>query len=49
MDDQICRLHNKSHIYNALNENIRSQHTLEKVGFRFIGEDETFKYYRIEQ
>lgn len=30
-------------------KNTRSQHVLEKVGFRFIGEDETFKYYRIER
>lgn len=30
-------------------KNIRSQHVLEKVGFHFIGEDGTFKYYRIER
>ena len=30
-------------------KNTRSQHVLEKVGFRFIGEDGTFKYYRIER
>lgn len=28
--------------------NKRSQHVLEKVGFRFIREDETFRYYRCE-
>ena len=27
--------------------NTRSQHVLEKVGFRLIGEDESRKYYRI--
>ena len=26
--------------------NTRSQHVLEKVGFRFVREDDTFKYYR---
>lgn len=30
-------------------KNTRSQHVLEKVGFQFIGEDGTFKYYRIER
>ena len=30
-------------------KNTRSQHVLEKVGFRFIGDDGTFKYYRIER
>ena len=29
--------------------NIRSQHVLEKVGFRLIGEDKNFKYYRIDR
>lgn len=28
--------------------NTRSQHVLEKVGFRYTHEDETFKYYRCE-
>lgn len=31
----------------AVLKNTRSQHVLEKVGFRFTGEDEMFKYYRI--
>lgn len=30
-------------------KNTRSQHVLEKVGFHFVGEDGTFKYYRIER
>ena len=30
-------------------KNTRSQHVLEKAGFRFVGEDGTFKYYRIER
>lgn len=30
-------------------KNTRSQHVLEKAGFHFIGEDGTFKYYRIER
>lgn len=30
-------------------KNARSQHVLEKVGFHLIGEDGTFKYYRIER
>lgn len=33
----------------TIRKNTRSQHVLEKVGFRFVGEDETFKYYRIER
>ena len=33
----------------TIRKNTRSQHVLEKVGFRFVGEYETFKYYRIEQ
>lgn len=30
-------------------KNTRSQHVLEKVRFRFIGDDGMFKYYRIER
>ena len=30
-------------------KNTRSQHVLEKAGFRLAGEDETFQYYRIER
>lgn len=30
-------------------KNTRSQHVLEKVGFHSVGEDGTFKYYRIER
>lgn len=30
-------------------KNTRSQHVLEKVGFRYVCEDETFKYYRCEK
>ena len=33
----------------TIRKNTRSQHVLGKVGFRFAGEDETFKYYRIER
>ena len=33
----------------TIRKNTRSQNVLEKVGFRFVGEDEAFKYYRIEQ
>ena len=29
--------------------NTRSQHVLEKIGFAQTGEDETFKYYRIDR
>ena len=29
--------------------NTRSQHVLEKVGFRYLYEDETFRYYRFEK
>lgn len=29
-------------------KNTRSQHVLEKVGFRYVREDDTFKYYRCE-
>ena len=30
-------------------ENTRSQHVLEKAGFRYVREDGTFKYYRCER
>ena len=30
-------------------KNTRIQHVLEKVGFRLVREDDTFKYYRIER
>lgn len=30
-------------------KNTRSQRVLEKIGFHFTGEDEMFKYYRIER
>ena len=33
----------------AVLKNTRSQHVLEKVGFRYTHEDETFKYYRCER
>ena len=33
----------------AIRKSTRSQHVLEKVDFLFVGEDETFKYYRIER
>ena len=32
----------------AVLKNTRSQHVLEKVGFRYTHEDDTFKYYRCE-
>lgn len=33
----------------VVHKNERSQHVLEKVGFRFVREDEMFKYYVIEK
>ena len=33
----------------AVLKNTRSQHVLEKAGFRFIRRDETHKYYRCER
>lgn len=33
----------------ALLANTRSQHVLEKVGFRYVREDDAFKYYRCER
>ena len=33
----------------AVRKNTRSQHVLEKVGFRLIAEDDLFKYYRMER
>ncbi|QSX05916.1 GNAT family N-acetyltransferase [Sedimentibacter sp. zth1] len=33
----------------AVLKNVRSQHVLEKVGFRFVRQNETFKYYRYER
>ena len=33
----------------TVKKNIRSQHVIEKVGFKFIKEDDCFKYYRIQR
>ena len=33
----------------AVQKNRRSQHVLEKAGFRFVREDEVFRYYRCER
>lgn len=33
----------------VVRKNTRSQHVLEKVGFRRVGEDDTFFYYRCER
>lgn len=33
----------------SIRPNTRSQHVLEKVGFTLTGEDEQFKYYRIDR
>ena len=33
----------------AVVKNTRSQHVLEKAGFRFVGEDGHFRYYRCER
>lgn len=33
----------------AVLKNTRSQHVMEKVGFRYVREDETFQYYRCEK
>lgn len=33
----------------AVLKNTRSQYVLEKVGFQFLREDETYKYYRIKK
>ncbi|WP_367927131.1 GNAT family N-acetyltransferase [Faecousia sp.] len=33
----------------AIRENTRSQHVLKKGGFRFVGEDEIFRYYCIDR
>lgn len=33
----------------AVLKNTRSQHVLEKVGFRFVKEEGIFRYYRVEQ
>ncbi len=33
----------------TIQSNTRSQHVLEKVGFRFMKEDADFKYYRIDR
>ena len=33
----------------AVLKNTRSQHVLEKVGFRYVREDDTFRYYRCER
>ncbi len=34
---------------NAFVTNTRSQHVLEKAGFRFTGEDDRFRYYRADK
>ena len=33
----------------AVLKNTRSQHVMEKVGFRYVREDKMFKYYRCER
>ncbi len=33
----------------AVQKNTRSQHVLEKAGFRCVWQDETYRYYRIEK
>lgn len=33
----------------AVLKNTRSQHVMEKVGFHYVREDETFRYYRCER
>lgn len=33
----------------TIEKNARSRHVLEKVGFRFIGQENGFKYYRCEK
>ena len=33
----------------AVLKNVRSQHVLEKVGFKLIGQDEMYRYYRCEK
>ena len=33
----------------TVKKNIRSQHVIEQVGFKFIKEDDCFKYYRIQR
>ena len=30
-------------------KNVRSQHVLEKAGFAYVGEDDKFRYYRIDR
>ena len=38
------------HIFaESLVKNARSQHILEKLGFRYLGEEEGFKQYRLEK
>ena len=33
----------------AIRTNLRSQYVLEKVGFKFTGEDESFRYYCMDR
>ena len=33
----------------TVKKNTRSQHVIEKAGFKFIKEDEYFEYYRIQR
>ena len=33
----------------TIRKNVRSQHVLEKLGFRFVKEDGDFRFYRIER
>ena len=33
----------------AAQKNARSQHVLEKVGFKYVREDDTFRYYRCDK
>ncbi len=46
LDHAINRLGMKTVYADAILKNTRSQHVLEKVGFRLVRQDDKFKYYR---
>ena len=47
LDYAFDRLGMQTVLADATLKNTRSQHVLESIGFRFLREDETFRYYSI--
>ena len=42
------QLNHETVLVDSMQKNKRSQHVLEKIGFTLTGEDDTFRYYRMD-